>query len=74
MQQVNKSCVNILGFLIFLGVYSTAISAAELTGFWTPPTTAPALEAESNAALVRARAARDRLLAVQGPRTIENTL
>jgi len=48
--------------------------AGELAPFWTLPVTADELEKQSREAFDRARAERDRLLAVEGPRTVQNTL
>jgi thimet oligopeptidase len=48
--------------------------AGDLAPLWTLPATADALERQSKEAFDRARAERDRLLAVEGPRTVQNTL
>jgi thimet oligopeptidase len=43
-------------------------------GFWTTPSSAAALERECQEALDHARALRDQIIAVQGKRTVQNTL
>ena len=61
-----------------LTVCSLLLAAAAWAGavapFWTLPLTADALEKQSQDAFDQARAQRDRLLAVEGPRTVQNTV
>ena len=53
---------------------SACVCAADNLPFWTPPAGPVALDTEGRAALDQARAARNRLIAIQGPRTVQNTL
>ncbi|MEQ1946903.1 MAG: M3 family metallopeptidase [Bryobacteraceae bacterium] len=62
--------IRALPFLLF----SFIACRADVLPQWTPPADAAMLESESRAAFQQARAARDRLLAVQGARTVVNTL
>ena len=53
---------------------AAAAWAGAVAPFWTLPPTPDALEKQSKDAFDQARAQRDRLLAVEGPRTVQNTL
>ncbi|MEQ1884035.1 MAG: M3 family metallopeptidase [Bryobacteraceae bacterium] len=53
---------------------SLCLCRADVLSPWAPPGNAASLETESRAAYQNARAARDRLVAVQGTHTIANTL
>src|ERR1700682_3386173 len=57
-----------------LVLFAGALWAGNLAPFWRLPATADALEKQSKDALDQARSQRDRLLAVEGPRTVQNTL
>jgi thimet oligopeptidase len=59
---------------VCLLLLAAAAWAGNVATFWTLPPTAEALEKQSKDAFDQARSQRDRLLAVEGPRTVQNTL